>query len=68
MVDTAPHTTKRKIMRSPAAQTVTANMLFPLLLLIPGVREWVSLNPEAYVSLQGLLNVGANLLREKLRK
>lgn len=58
---------KKRLVRSPTAQTVTANMLFPIMLVIPAVRDFVAANPEAYAALQGLLNIAINAIREKLK-
>ncbi len=58
---------KKRLYKNTSAQTVTANLLFPLLLVIPGVKLWVAANPEAYVSVQAVLNVVINFVREKLK-
>lgn len=49
-------------------QMVTANLVFPLLLLIPGVQAWVAVNPAAYASIQSLLNVALHYINKQFEK
>lgn len=56
---------KRALHKNHTTQTITANLVFPLLLVIPGVKAWVAANPEAFAAVQGILNVIINKLQEK---
>ncbi len=68
VITPAPDTGKKnKRGPSQGQQMVTASLLFPLLLVIPGVQAWVALNPAAYASLQGLLTVALHYLNKKLK-
>ncbi len=57
---------KKKLRNNPTAQTVTANALFPILLVIPAVRAFAMANPEACAAIQGLMNAAISFIREKL--